>query len=86
MFGSVDGVVGVSRVRTGEKMMCQVCLAVKYPDIKPNKAGLRVRCTEIIAPSGARGYTRVGGVYYWTRLTQYEQYLKMETSNLFQVR
>jgi hypothetical protein len=35
-------------------------------EIKPNKAGFRVRCTTIIAPPGAHGYTEVDGVYYWT--------------------
>lgn len=34
--------------------------------IKPNKAGFRVRLTEIIAPRGAHGYTEIDGVYYWT--------------------
>lgn len=36
------------------------------PEIKPNKAGFRVRCTELIAPPGAIGFTKVDGVYYWT--------------------
>jgi hypothetical protein len=36
------------------------------PDIKPNKAGFRVRCTTIIAPPGAHGFTEIDGVYYWT--------------------
>lgn len=36
------------------------------PEIRPNKAGFRVRCTKIIAPLGARGYTEIDGVYFWT--------------------
>lgn len=36
------------------------------PEIKPNKAGFRVRCTTIIAPPGAHGFTEVDGVYHWT--------------------
>lgn len=36
------------------------------PEIKPNKVGLRVRCTTIEAPSGARGFEKIEGVYYWT--------------------
>jgi hypothetical protein len=36
------------------------------PEIKPNKAGLRVRSTTIHAPPGAMGFTKIGGVYYWT--------------------
>jgi hypothetical protein len=35
-------------------------------EIKPNKAGFRVRTTTIPAPEGARGFTEVDGVYYWT--------------------
>ena len=36
------------------------------PEIKPNVAGFRVRCTTIPAPEGARGFTKIDGVYYWT--------------------
>jgi hypothetical protein len=36
------------------------------PEIRPNKAGFRVRCTEILAPEGARGFTEIDGVYFWT--------------------
>ncbi len=36
------------------------------PEIKPNKAGFRVRSTEFVAPAGARGFTQIDGVYYWT--------------------
>jgi len=36
------------------------------PDIKPNAAGFRVRCTTILAPDDARGFTKIDGVYYWT--------------------
>lgn len=35
-------------------------------EIKPNKAGFRVRCTTIVAPAGAQGYIDIDGVYYWT--------------------
>lgn len=35
-------------------------------EIKPNKAGFRVRCTTYIAPAGVFGYTEIDGVYYWT--------------------
>ena len=36
------------------------------PEIKPNKAGFRVRSTDFPAPPGARGFTQQGGAYYWT--------------------
>ena len=35
-------------------------------EIKPNKAGFRVRCTTIIAPAGVHGSIDVDGVRYWT--------------------
>lgn len=35
------------------------------PDIKPNKAGFRVRATEFLAPKGANGFTKKDGIYYW---------------------
>lgn len=35
-------------------------------EIKPNKAGFRVRSTEIIAPPGALGFTKTVDGYYWT--------------------
>jgi hypothetical protein len=35
-------------------------------EIKPNKAGFRVRTTTILAPAGAHGFTEIDGVYYWT--------------------
>jgi len=41
------------------------------PDIKPNKAGFRVRSTTIPAPPGALGFTSVEGVYYWTDIDMY---------------
>lgn len=41
------------------------------PEIKPNKAGLRVRPTNIIAPPGAIGFKQVDGVYYWTDVDEY---------------
>ena len=34
--------------------------------IKPNKAGFRVRCTTIVAPPGAHGFTQLPDGYYWT--------------------
>lgn len=36
------------------------------PEIKPNKAGFRVRTTAIPAPDGALGFALIDGVYYWT--------------------
>lgn len=36
------------------------------PEIKANCAGFRVRSTEFLAPEGARGFTEVDGVYFWT--------------------
>jgi len=41
------------------------------PDIQPNKAGFRVRLTEIIAPPGALGFTDVDGIYFWTDTDQF---------------
>jgi len=35
-------------------------------EIKPNKAGFRVRNTTILAPTGALGFTEIDGVYFWT--------------------
>ena len=40
------------------------------PEIKPNKAGFRVRSTDFIAPEWATGYERVDGVYYWIASTK----------------
>ena len=37
-------------------------------EIKPNKAGFRVRCTTIIAPPGAHGFTQLADGYYWTNM------------------
>lgn len=34
--------------------------------IKKNKAGFRVRCTTLIAPPGAHGFTELPDGYYWT--------------------
>lgn len=36
------------------------------PEIKPNAAGFRVRSTDFVAPAGARGFTKIDGVYFWT--------------------
>ena len=36
------------------------------PEILTNRAGFRVRHTEILAPFGAFGFTEVGGTYFWT--------------------
>jgi len=33
----------------------------------------RVRCTEIIAPENARGFTKVDGIYYWTRSSVWDK-------------
>ena len=35
------------------------------PEIKPNKAGFRVRSTTIPAPIEAEGFTKIDGVYFW---------------------
>jgi hypothetical protein len=43
------------------------------PEIKPNKAGFRVRSTEFTPPPGARGFTKVGGIYYWTDTDVWQQ-------------
>lgn len=36
------------------------------PEIKPNAAGFRVRCTTILAPAGAIGFKEIDGKYFWT--------------------
>lgn len=41
------------------------------PEIQPNKAGFRVRHTEILAPGGAIGFTSIDGIYYWTDTDHY---------------
>ena len=41
------------------------------PDIRPNKAGFRVRTTELLAPDGALGFTNVDGIYFWTDTDMY---------------
>lgn len=41
------------------------------PEIKPNKAGFRVRTTEISAPDGAIGFEQIDGVYFWTDTDEY---------------
>lgn len=41
------------------------------PTIPVNKAGFRVRITEIPAPDGAMGFTEVDGAYYWTDADMY---------------
>lgn len=41
------------------------------PEIKPNAAGLRVRCTTLLAPDGALGFTEIAGVYYWIDTDMY---------------
>lgn len=51
------------------------------PAIKVNKAGFRVRTTEILAPAGAIGFTDVDGVYYWTDTDCYGRTLD-ERSNV----
>src|SRR5262245_31471669 len=40
--------------------------------IQPNKAGLRVRTTEIPAPAGAHWFVEIGGEYFWTAETCWE--------------
>lgn len=41
------------------------------PEIKPNRAGFRVRNTEIVAPEGAIGFTQINGEYFWTDTDQF---------------
>lgn len=43
------------------------------PEIKPNKAGFRVRVTEILLPAGAHGFTEIDGVYFWTEESVWER-------------
>lgn len=45
-------------------------------EIEPNEAGFRVRITTIPAPPGAKGYTEIAGVYYWTKSSCYERYTR----------
>lgn len=40
-------------------------------EIPPNKAGLRVRTSSILAPEGALGFTQYGDDYYWTDTDEY---------------
>ena len=47
--------------------------------IPENKAGFRVRSTTIPAPDGARGFTKIDGVYYWTREDVWQQMAERET-------
>lgn len=47
-------------------------------EIKPNKAGFRVRCTTIIAPPGVFGFTEVDGSYYWTDSDVWQQMAAIE--------
>lgn len=51
------------------------------PSIKPNAAGFRVRSTEFIAPPGARGFTNIQGVYYWTDTDCWQQMDEYEYQN-----
>lgn len=37
------------------------------PEIQPNKVGLRVRVTELLAPEGFDTFKEVDGVYYWIK-------------------
>lgn len=41
------------------------------PEIKPNKAGYRVRSTDFPAPDGACGFTQIDGEYFWTDTDQF---------------
>ena len=41
--------------------------------IPPNAAGFRVRATTIPAPEGAKGFTRIDGVYYWTDMSVWDR-------------
>ena len=39
--------------------------------IQDNGHGFRVRSTDILAPPGAYGFTRIDGIYYWTDTDMY---------------
>ena len=41
------------------------------PEIKPNKAGFRVRTSDFYPPPGAIGFALIDGVYYWTDTDQF---------------
>lgn len=41
------------------------------PNIGPNKAGFRVRSSDIVAPPGALGFTTIEGIVYWTDVDHY---------------
>jgi len=41
--------------------------------IPPNKAGFRVRTTDIPAPPGALGFTEIDGKYFWTDIDMFGQ-------------
>lgn len=43
------------------------------PEIGPNKAGFRVRTTDILAPQGALGFTEIDGNYFWTDTDMFGQ-------------
>lgn len=46
------------------------------PEIKPNKAGFRVRGTDFLAPEGAIGFTSIDDKYFWTGTDQFGRCLK----------
>lgn len=41
------------------------------PTIRPNAAGFRVRASDFVAPDGARGFTHIDGIYFWTAEDMY---------------
>lgn len=52
------------------------------PTIRVNGAGLRLRLTEIAAPEGAHGFTKIDGIYYWTDTSVWDQMRQAHTSEL----
>lgn len=57
--------------RSPRRLLCEEwgCLGPMEldPEIKPNKAGFRVRHTEILAPTPDAIFTERDGTYYWTQ-------------------
>ena len=69
MLGDESWIKDVSQ-RTPRRLHCEEWgnlgpMELK-PEIKPNKAGFRVRTTDFLAPAGARGFEMIDGIYYCT--------------------
>lgn len=52
------------------------------PTIKPNKAGFRCRSSDFHPPEGARGFTQVNGIYYWTDTDCWEQMAEQKSGHV----